>query len=454
MNAVLRAHRQDRAGEVRRRADRLQQAFAAEERAGLALAVKGRTVALLAVAVLLAVLAPFPGVLYYHLLLALFIGIGLADLALQRSAVGRPWHRYALATLDSVLLAFTLLYPNPFRAVELAPQALLQVGNFIYFFVPLAGLALSYRPGLVVWGGISGAASWAAGVAWLLSLPDTVATMPDAGDPRHLEIMRLPTFINLGARLQEIVVLLVVAGLLGVVAHRSRRIAWRQASLERERSNLARYFPPATVDLLSDRDDPLSEVREHQAAVLFADIVGFTPWAEQHSPRESIMLLREVHALFEECVFANGGTLDKFIGDGMMATFGTPDPGTRDAANGVACVGAILAAIDAWNGGRSRAGEAPVTVSLGLHYGPVVVGDIGSERRLELAVLGDTVNVASRLEGLTRQLGCRAVLSGDVIAAAARQSPAAERDAIAAAFAARGPTSLKGRREPVNVWAR
>ena len=102
-------------------------------------------------------------------------------------------------------------------------------------------------------------------------------------------------------------------------------------------------------------------------------------------------------------MFAHGGTLDKFIGDSVMATFGTPQPGPRDAAHALACARAMLASLGVWNSERTARGEMALRAGIGLHFGPVVLGDIGDERRLEFAVLGDTVNTASRLEGLTRE---------------------------------------------------
>ena len=274
---------------------------------------------------------------------------------------------------------------------------------------------------------------------------------PDGPDAAILRSYLQPTFIALGVHLQEVVVFCIVAVLLSIVVTRSRRLVTRQVSLERERSNLARYFSPATVDRLATRDTALSQIREQNVAVLFADIVGFTSWAERHQPAQVIGLLRDVHARLESAVFDHHGTLDKFIGDGMMATFGTPDPGPRDATNALSCVRTILKAFEDWNERLRREGHEPVRIFLGLHYGPVVVGDIGTDRRLELAVLGDTVNVASRLESLTRELNCRAVVSAEAVQALEKEvdedhSPALE------GFTERGTRPLKGRRAKVTVW--
>src|SRR6185436_3500114 len=105
---------------------------------------------------------------------------------------------------------------------------------------------------------------------------------------------------------------------------------------------------------------------------------------------------------------------DKYLGDGLMATFGTPFVGEADASNALRCAQAMMAAVDRWNGERKAAGEAAIRVSFDLHYGPVVLGDIGLTC-LEFAVIGSTVNAASRLEALTRALGCSLVASEDLV---------------------------------------
>jgi adenylate cyclase len=107
----------------------------------------------------------------------------------------------------------------------------------------------------------------------------------------------------------------------------------------------------------------------------------------------------------------------------------------------------MLEAIAEWNRHRIAADEPPIRIGIGIHHGPAVLGDIGSKRRLEFAVVGDTVNVASRIEGLTRALGV------DLLASDSFMSRAREEGADTAAFVDMGPQALRGREEPVRVWA-
>ena len=273
--------------------------------------------------------------------------------------------------------------------------------------------------------------------------PDSLSGVGEAL-PDLLAFYLRPHFVDVEARIQDMIVILLFASVLALVVWRSRRLVMRQIAVARERANLARYFPPTVVDRLARQDKPLGAVRAQPVAVMFVDIVAFTEFAEASEPERVVETLRAYHARVERAIFVHGGTLDKFLGDGVMATFGTPDAGPRDAVNALATAAAIRRDMAAWNETRREAGEAPVAVAIGLHYGEVVLGDIGSERRLELAVLGDVVNVASRLEELTRTLGCRAALSGDVVEAARRQDPAAA-ESLLADFREGAPQALRGR---------
>ena len=160
-------------------------------------------------------------------------------------------------------------------------------------------------------------------------------------------------------------------------------------------------------------------------------------------------MLRAFHGHMVEAVFAHGGTLDKFIGDGLMATFGTPAPGPSDATDGLACARAMLRDLDGWNTERRARGEAPIGVGIGLHYGSVVLGDIGGAERFEFAVGGDTVNVASRLERLTRRLDCRLVVGDTLIRQLQAEGGAPE---LVAGHIHLEPQRLRGRGGRTGVW--
>ncbi|MEX3011166.1 adenylate/guanylate cyclase domain-containing protein [Hoeflea sp. TYP-13] len=425
--------------------------FEAEELAAQRTALRGRIVSLAFIALLISVLTPWPGPLFYYPLLMIFILLGWGAYVVEAAPWKRRWHPYAFVTADFALLSFTLLYPNPLLSLDLPPQFSLRFGTFIYFFVLLAGLAYLYRPALVLWGGVSAALSWAIGVWWLITRSDAVLEPPrgDSTGP-YLELLANPAFIDLGIRLQEIMVLLITAGLLALAVSRARAIALRQSNLASEKTNLARYFPRKTVELLATKTNPLSRPREHKAAVLFADLVSFTTWAENRPPQETIDVLRQVHSLLAETIFRHEGTLDKFIGDGLMATFGTPEPTERDAINALTAAVEMADVFRVWRQSPAGASAQTLELAIGVHYGPIVLGDIGSNRRMEFAVLGDTVNVASRLEKANREIGCRCIISSDLVEAAGAESPAETAVAIAR-LEAHGPLSLRGRSAATDI---
>jgi adenylate cyclase len=190
-------------------------------------------------------------------------------------------------------------------------------------------------------------------------------------------------------------------------------------------------------------------VRTQDVAVLFADIVGFTAYADGRDPTDVIGTLRQFHERMEREVFQHGGTLDKYLGDGLMATFGTPFAGDCDAVNALRCAQGMLASIVELNRQRSGRGEPPIQVSVGVHYGQVVLGDIGLNR-LEFAVIGTTVNAASRLESLTRELGCALVVSDALVRQARAESESSSADFVR--LVERPPQLVRGIEQPIGIW--
>ncbi len=225
----------------------------------------------------------------------------------------------------------------------------------------------------------------------------------------------------------------------------------RRAAAERARANLSRYFSPNLVPLLAERDEPLGPVRRETVAVLFADIVGFTRMAERMAPEAVVTMLREFHERMTAEIFACVGTVEKYIGDAILAIFGLPQASAEDPGNALLCADRMLAALADWNRERESWGEPPLAIGIGLNYGPAVVGDVGSERSLSFAVIGDTVNTASRLEALTRSLKC-ALVVGNSVVEAVRSAPSPATTALLARLEDKGEQPLRGRSEPVRIW--
>lgn len=427
-------------------------ALAGSKREGLLLAVRARWVALALIAATLPLINPNWDVVYYILMLGVFAAIGWAQL--QVGSAGPSRRELALMFCDLALLTFISVVPNPWSAVDWPIAMQFRFDSFIYFFVVLATATLAYSWRTVIAMGIWTSVLWVIGVGWAYLQPATHVALSERvraaiGPDLRMSAIIDPTAFNLGGRVQEIVVFLIVASTLAVAVRRSNLLLISHAGIERERTNLARYFSPNVVAELSGNDEPLKQVRTQDVAVLFADIVGFTRYAEGRSPTEVIGTLREFHERMEREVFRHQGTLDKYLGDGLMATFGTPFTSEHDAGNALLCALAMIGSIDELNRERNNRDEPPIRLSVGLHYGQVVLGDIGLNR-LEFAVIGNTVNVASRLESLTREFGCSLVASNDLVQRARAETA---RSAIALTHLVERPAWIvRGLERPVDIW--
>ncbi|WOH56958.1 MULTISPECIES: adenylate/guanylate cyclase domain-containing protein [Bradyrhizobium] len=223
----------------------------------------------------------------------------------------------------------------------------------------------------------------------------------------------------------------------------------RVKKVERERANLARFFSPAIVDQLVGIHIPFSFARSQPAAVLFADMIGFTAFSSGKSPALVIGLLRDLLRFLSEAVFLHHGSIDKFLGDGLMAFFGPPLTSLRDATNAAACALEIVNSIEHWNHRHADCSEEALRVAVGIHYGEVIQGDVGSEKQLELTLVGDTVNIASRVEAYCRNLGA-AVLVTDAFMQALLAEGSLE---LAKAFTDEGLHMLRGRKEPIHLFS-
>jgi adenylate cyclase len=223
-----------------------------------------------------------------------------------------------------------------------------------------------------------------------------------------------------------------------------------RAAAERARSNLSRYFSPNIVEMLAAQDEPLGAVRRQTVAVLFVDIVGFTRMAEAMAPEAVVTMLRDFHERMTAQIFTCGGTVEKYIGDAIFAVFGVPTTSDNDAASALRCADMMLAALARWNGERETRGEAPLAIGIGLNYGPAVLGDVGSEHSMSFTVIGDTVNTASRLQGLTRTFGTPLVV-GDALVDAAKVAPS-DTASLICRLRDRGEQILRGRAGAVRVW--
>jgi adenylate cyclase len=223
----------------------------------------------------------------------------------------------------------------------------------------------------------------------------------------------------------------------------------RIKEVERERASLARFFSPNIVDQLVGIRTPFSFARRQPATVMFADMIGFTAYSSGKPPDVVISMLRDLLQLLSEAVFSNHGSVDKYLGDGLMAFFGPPLTSLRDATNAAVCALKIVKSIECLNQQRTRYNEGAVRIGIGIHYGEVVQGDVGSEKRLELTLVGDTVNIASRVEAYCRTLDASVLVTGGFLEALLAEGSLE----LAKAFVDEGFHVLRGCKEPIHLFS-
>lgn len=432
-------------------AERLLTSFHDTERRGLMLACAVRAAIVIALVLLFAVTGAFVGDGWMFLLLMPLgiAAIGFAQFETLRRWPEATWAKYVFIAIDCAYLAWALIVRNDF-ASDLPPVTLaVKEGALLFFVAFLVHGAFSYSPRFILWTGFCISLAWGIVVAAAAAQPGTFFTLTGSqemwreyGDPSYLPVIKV---------VYDYVILAFLVLGLAVAVWRSRRLVLAAASSERARANLARHFSPKVVDELSTREQPFGTTRRQAVAVLFADIRGFTTRCETMPPEEAMAFLREFHARMEEVIFQHGGTLDKILGDGLLAVFGVPDRGNADAGDALACGYAMIDAIARWNAERLAQGKFDVQIGVGLHYGHVMLGDVGSERLMTFTVVGDTVNVASRLQSLSKELGTRLVAS-EALVKAVEQEMRIER-ALVEKLKFVGPTQLRGREHETVIYA-
>jgi len=215
----------------------------------------------------------------------------------------------------------------------------------------------------------------------------------------------------------------------------------RLAKEEVARANYSRFLPEYVVKQLLDNPDSFKLGGVLQTiTVLFADIRGFTRISEHAPPEKIVQLLNRYFSAMTDIIFAHGGTLDKYLGDGLMALFGAPTTTPKDAANAIAAAVAMQRRMLSINDELHAEGFPEIGIGIGLHTGEVTVGYIGSERRSEYTAIGDAVNTASRLESNAK--------AGEILVSEVTAKAAHSRYQLAA----REPISVKNREQPVPLF--
>jgi adenylate cyclase len=330
--------------------------------------------------------------------------------------------RYLNAFLEASLPTIALLLQMRFMGAE---EALgFWTSQLYYLFIILSTLRLDFR--LSAFTGAVAALELFGLAAWSLPLG------PSAGDPA----------LTFGYHVTRSAVLLAAGLLAGLVGTRLKRQfeSTLEAVSARDRvTNLfGQHVSPQVVERLLTAG-PVAAGETRQVCVMFVDIRGFTAAASRRAPAEVVARLDAAFAVLVEVVDRHNGIVNKFLGDGFLAMFGAPIESPRAAQDAVAAAREMVAALAR----ADRGSDWPLRIGVGIHIGEVVTGNVGSPRRKEYTVIGDTVNLASRIEALNKEFGSQILIS-DAVHAAAGDSAA---DATSL-----GPVAIRGAPAPVTLW--
>lgn len=335
-------------------------------------------------------------------------------LAHRRALPG--WLLYVSIVADMALLmvaiwSFHLQYQQPASFYLKAP-------TLLYVFIFIALRALRFEARFVLLAGAAAALGWLGLVGY--------ATLSDAGDTmitRNYVDYLTSNSVLLGAEFDKIISIIMVTIILGLAILRARGLLVRAVVEGQAARDLSRFFAPEVAARITGTDRLIrageGEIRE--AAILTLDLRGFTALSMALPARQVLALLAEYQARVVPVIQAHGGSIDKFLGDGIMATFGAAMPTGRHAADALRAVAAIMETVDAWNVERQAAGQQPIRVGAAVSAGPVLFGAVGDETRLEYTVIGEAVNLAAKLEKHTKAEAVRVLATAAALALAEQQ---------------------------------
>jgi adenylate cyclase len=332
----------------------------------------------------------------------------------------------AFAIYASIALDFILLYAliwSFHKQYGQPPSFVLKSPTLLYVFLFIAIRTLRFEVRFVVAAGAMAAIGWMAILAWVILF-----------DPEHAIITRnYVTYLTsntvlLGAEIDKILLITMVTGVLALSLTLAKRLLISSISETQAAGNLSRFFDPAVASDIRDQDGDTApgdgELRN--ATILFVDLRNFTTIAASRPPAAVIGALASVQAALVPIIHRHGGTIDKFMGDGIMVTFGAVRPAETHAADALRCAVAVLDGFAAFAGQREDSWFASGGLGVAAVAGPVIAGLVGVEGRLEFTVIGSAVNLCAKLEKHNKMIGSQGITTASTLALAEEQGFAPE----------------------------
>ena len=326
------------------------------------------------------------------------------------------WMLYVSVIADVALL-MGLIWSFHFKYAQ--PAAFyLKVPTLFYAFLFIALRALRFEARFVVFTGLAVTAGW----TYLTYYVASGRGGPPNRTHNFVDYMTSNSLL-VGAEIDKIIAILLTTAVLALAISRARHLLVRSVSEGAAARDLSRFFDPGVAARI--RTAALSikagEGELRDAAILTVDLRGFTRLSTELEPGEVMKVLQDYQGRICPLIASNGGSIDKFLGDGILASFGAVAPSPTAAADALRAADAVVAAADRWIAERRAAGLPPLMIGMAVSSGRVVFGAVGDGERLEFTVIGDAVNFAAKLEKHNKDEKTRAVTDGATYALAEQQ---------------------------------
>ena len=314
------------------------------------------------------------------------------------------WAVYFSIFIDITMLmvliwSFHIQYEQP-------PSFYLKAPTLLYIFIFIALRALRFQARFVVAAGLAAAVGW-----MLLTLYVVVSNPEDTMITRNYVDYMTSNSVLVGAEVDKIISILLVTAIIALALKRANSLLVQSVTEHTAAKDLSRFFDESVAEQIRSADHVVmsGEGVRREAAILFVDIRGFTPMAAQLDASEVLAILSAYEKRIVPLIQNNGGTIDKFLGDGIMATFGAVSESDSHAADAIRAIDEIMAEVETWQDVSQLRRIDPSSVNASVAAGAIVFGALGGENRLEYTAIGAVVNLSAKLEKYNKTANSRAL---------------------------------------------